>query len=178
MKTQLKWIVALALVFTSLFCASFVFFYHRAQKQLPTPIATAAAGKPLPEAHLIDLADAQLDEQMLRRGKVILVFVTPQCSACEKEGQFLQTVVNQRKDVSFYGVVSYGEKKEALEAANRKFPFKVFYDEGFHLAGKLGIHRVPIKIFLEDGLIRKAWGGATTDAPAKLAFTQWLENLQ
>jgi len=181
MKTQIKWIVVSAFGLIIIFCTSFVFFYHRAQQQ-QAQAATAAAStgpnKPLPEANLVNIADEKLGDQTLRKGKVILVFVTADCRACDTEAQFLKTVVDKRTDVSFYGVISYGEKKGALEVANKIFPFKVFYDQDFRLTGKLGINRVPIKVFVEDGIIKKVWGGATTDEQAKVAFVQWLENLQ
>jgi len=53
----------------------------------------------------------------------------------------------------------------------------VFYDDGFKLAGALGITRVPIKIFVEDGVIIKVWGGATTEKEKQEEFIDWLEGL-
>jgi hypothetical protein len=62
----------------------------------------------------------------------------------------------------------------SLREARRKFPFEVFYDRGFKLAGQLGIKRVPIKIFVDNGVIKKSWGGATVDEKAKADFIRWL----
>lgn len=182
MTKQIKWALGLTVGFTLLFCASFVFFFQRAQQKAVAsakePAASAKAiGKPLPPARFVDSSDQALDDQTIRNGRVILVFVTPDCDACKREAQFLKTVVDQRQDVRFYGVISYGEKKSSLLAAQDVFPFKVFFDENGQLASALGINRVPIKIFLENGTIRKAWGGATTDDEAKLAFSQWLTDL-
>jgi peroxiredoxin len=179
---QTKWAVGLTLGFTLLFCASFVFFFQRAQQKATAsakePVASAKAiGKPLPLARFVDSSDQILDDQTIRKGRVILVFGTPDCNACKREAQFLKTVVDQRQDVRFYGVISFGEKKSSLLAAEQVFPFKVFFDEKGQLAAALGIDRVPIKIFLENGIIQKAWGGATVDENAKLAFSQWLNNL-
>jgi len=90
------------------------------------------------------------------------------------ESEFLKGVVNKRADVRFYGVVSFGDMEYSLREAKRKFPFAVFYDRGFKLAGQLGIKRVPIKIFVDNGIIKKSWGGATVDEKAKAEFIRWL----
>ena len=176
MSKQIKWAIGLTLGFTLLFCASFVFFFQRAQQKAAAPAkepvgSGKAIGKPLPLARFVDSSDQILDDQTIRNGKVILVFGTPDCDACKREAQFLKTVVR------FYGVISYGDKKSSLLAAEQVFPFKVFFDEKGQLASALGINRVPIKIFLVNGIIQKAWGGATVDENAKLAFSQWLTNL-
>lgn len=179
MSKQAKWITGFSLGAVALFCSSFVFFYTRAQQRLQPPVATVAKsafGNPLPEVHLVDSSGATVDDQILRKGKVVIVFVTPECRACHLESDFLRAVVNRRSDVSFYGIISFG-KKEASSEDEHLFPFKVFYDEGFYLAPKLGINRVPIKIYLEDGVMKKAWGGATTDEEKKNAFIQWLDSV-
>ena len=64
--------------------------------------------------------------------------------------------------------------ESSLRDAKAMFPFKVFYDRGFRLAGQLGIKRVPIKIFVDDGVIKKSWGGATIDDKAQRDFVRWL----
>ncbi|MBV9925481.1 MAG: redoxin family protein [Acidobacteria bacterium] len=173
-----KRISIIAAMLTVLFCTSFVFFYNRAQQKAQEPALKVPAQKPLPETHLVDSTDATFDDNSLRHGKVVLVFVTPDCSACAKEAQFLKTAVGKRNDITFYGVIPYGDKKSSLEAAAGKFPFKVFFDEDFRLTGKLGINRVPIKIFLEDGVIKKVWDGATIKEQAQESFNQWLATVE
>jgi hypothetical protein len=165
-----------------LFCASFVFFYTRAQRQAQAKAEEAAAsrsafGKPLPEVHLVAPSGEAVDDQILRKGKVVLIFLTPECDACHMEVDFLKTVVNKRSDVSFYGIITFGRKMSSSGDAGSEFPFKVFYDEGFYLAPKLGVNRVPIKLYVEDGIMKKAWGGATMDDKGKNDFVQWLESV-
>lgn len=177
----MKWaLVAVGLVV--IFCASFVYFYTRAQKQAQARaevVANARSpfGKPLPEVHLVAPSGEKVDDQVLRKGKVVLVFLTPECEACHVEVDFLKTVVNKRSDVSFYGIITFGKKLSSPTEAERAFPFKVFYDEGFHLAPKLGVSKVPIKLYVEDGIMRKSWGGATMDDEKKNTFVQWLESV-
>ncbi len=75
-------------------------------------------------------------------------------------------------------LVSYGKKETALEVAEKKFPFKMLFDENFRLAGKFGINQVPVKIFVEDGIVKKAWGGATIGEEKRTAFVKWLSDLK
>ena len=167
-------IISLAVIFTAVFCLGFTFFYARRQRSL-APQVPNTSGRTLPSAELVDESNQMLADSQLRSGKMILVFVTPDCDACMAEAQFLRKAIAQRADVPFYGVVSFGEKESALRQAKDEFPFKVFYDEHFKLASQLGIKRVPIKLFVENGVIRKSWGGATVQQDKQDEFLSWLK---
>jgi len=172
------WIISLAVFFVLVFCGSFVFFYLRNQQKSASQSATKSkTPHPLPAAKLIDESNQQLPDSELRHGRLFLVFVTAECDACMKESEFLRTLVEKYNKIPFYGVVSFGEKDVVLREAKDKFPFKVFYDEQFQLAGPLGISRVPVKLYVEDGVIKKAWGGATVSDQAKADFIKWLDDL-
>lgn len=175
-KRKTIWIVALAVLFTLVFCTGFVFFYSRRVRQ-STSSGPVGSGKPLPSYNLIDQSHQQVPDSQLRTGKIIVVFVEPDCDACLKESQFLQEAIAKRPDVSFYGIVSFGDRDTALRQAEKEFPFKVFYDQNFQLAGQLGIKRVPIKLFVENGIIKKSWGGATVQPEKQTEFLTWLERL-
>lgn len=169
--------------FIGLSVVSFIIFYgyfgSQAQEQpRPQPtLSQAVLGKPLPRSRLVDVEGAEIDSQELRRGKVVLVSVTASCGSCQEESEFLRTVVGKRSDVRFYGIVSFGEGKEALAGAEGKFPFKLYFDEGFLLARGLGIDRVPIKIYLEDGVVKKTWVGSTVYHRTEKEFNEWLDSL-
>lgn len=179
MNKQTKLAVLLSLSFVAIFCTSFVFFYSRAQQKKPRPaVAPEEVGQVLPHAELIDKANAVLKDEDLRKGKVVLAFVQPDCNACNKESAFLKTVVGRRDDVSFYGVIPFGDRQTSLESAERKYPFKVYYDEGYQLGGSLQITSVPVKLFVEDGVIKKVWEGASVDPAAQQEFVQWLTDLR
>src|SRR5688572_6891559 len=186
-----RWIsIAVVLIFlVAVFCAGFVFFYNRIQRsRAESKVETVEASvpeppkslinKPFPPAQLIDTSGAKIDEQLLRRGKVVVVFVTMDCDACETEGKFLQTVLDRRKDVAFYGLIPFGPRPESAEAAAQKFPFKVFYDQNDSFVFSMGINRVPVKVYLEDGIIKKGWIGAVRTDQAKRSFVNWLDSLQ
>lgn len=176
MSKQLKWILGISLFVTVIFCSSFVFFFLRAQRRAQQENETPATVEaPLPATQLVDAEGVAVDE-LLRRGKVILIFVTADCNACKIEASFIQTVIDKRPDIRYYGVISFGERKSALAGAAGVFPFKVFFDENAGLAAKLGVTRVPIKVYLEDGVVKKAWGGASYNEEKQREFSEWLDS--
>lgn len=170
---KLIWISSLALLFVVVFCAGFVVFYTRNARNVEKrdPVDS---DKSLPYGDLVDENNQPLPNSELKSGRIVLVFITSDCDACRKESEFLRSVVGKRADVRFYGVISFGDMESSLRDAKEMFPFKVFYDRGFRIAGQLGIKRVPIKIFVEDGVIKKSWGGATIDEKAQGDFVRWL----
>lgn len=87
------WISALALLFVVVFCASFVVFYTRNNRNAAVK-APVESGKQLPLAELVDEFNKPLPESDLRKGRVVLVFVTADCDACEKESEFLKDLVH------------------------------------------------------------------------------------
>lgn len=170
------WISSLAVLFIVVFCVSFVILYTRNNRSLAAK-GPVDSGKQLPSAELVDEFNKPLAESELRTGRIVLVFITVDCDACVKESNFLKSLVDKRPDVRFYGVISFGDMESSLKQAKQKFPFAVFYDRGFRLAGQLGINRVPIKIFVDNGVIKKSWGGATIDENAKADFVKWLDKV-
>jgi len=170
---KLIWISSLAILFVLVFCAAFVVFYTRNNRSKAAQ-GPVDSGKSLPSADLVNESNQALADSQLKNGRIVLVFITADCDACMRESEFLKDLVNKRSDVRFYGVISFGDMETSLREAKRKFPFEVFYDRGFRLAGQLGIKRVPIKIFVDNGIIKKSWGGATIDEEKKAEFVRWL----
>lgn len=167
------WVSSLAVIFVIVFCVSFVVFYTRNNRNKAAQ-GPVDSDKSLPSAELVNESNQRLADSQLKNGRVVLVFITSDCDACLKESEFLKDLVNKRADVRFYGVISFGDMESSLREAKRKFPFEVFYDQGFQLAGQLGIKKVPIKVFIDNGIIKKSWGGATVNEKAKADFVQWL----
>lgn len=174
-------ITGIVLFLVAVFCAGFLFSYHRIQRLQNVQAEAVASSrslidKPLPRAQLIDVNGMKVDEQILRRGRVVLVFVTTDCDACLAESKFLQTILSRRKDVSFYGLLPFGKAPDSAHI-EKKFPFRVFYDEGNSFVQSMGINRVPVKVFLEDGIIKKGWIGAALSDQAKTSFVDWFDSL-
>jgi peroxiredoxin len=167
------WISSLAIIFVVVFCAAFVVFYTRNRNKAAEPVNS---GNSLPSAELVDESNQVLADSQLKNGRVVLVFMSSNCDACMRESEFLKGIISKRADVRFYGVISFGDM-DSLREAKGKFPFEVYYDRGFKLAGQLGIKKVPIKIFVDNGIIKKSWGGATVDEKKKADFVQWLADV-
>lgn len=181
-----RWISIAGVIFflVAVFCGGFVFFYNRIQRsnaEASSPVKSDASGslidKPFPHAQLVDPRGSNVNEQVLRTGRVVVVFLTTDCDACAAEGKFLQTVLGRRRDVTFYGIVLFGKRPGSPDIAERMFPFRVFYDEGNSYVSAIGIDRVPLKVYLEDGVIKKGWIGAATTDTAKESFLKWLDGL-
>ncbi len=135
-------------------------------------------GQALPAVDLIAQDKSRFDDAALRKGKVMLVLLTTTCAFCKQEGEFLRTVVDKRNDVTFFGVMSFEQNDEAAKLADTLFPFKVYRDAGMKLVNTLKLDHVPIKIYLEDGVIKRSWDGASVDEQAKEEFTHWLTALK
>jgi hypothetical protein len=175
-----KKVLAAGLILIAVFCVSFFFFYKRAQNssaKQPLILTPAVINQPLPKANLINISGKLLDDEKLRRGRVVLVFTLIECSPCDRENEFLKTAVGSRKDVSFVYVIPFGQKDQALKVAQSKYAFETFFDQSSMLSRSLQIYQVPIKIFLEDGIIKKTWLDATVEPEKQAAFTLWLNAL-
>jgi hypothetical protein len=172
-------IAGVILFLLAVFCAGFVFFYTRIQRsQAVTPERSKSLiDKPFPHAELADVYGAKVDEQILRTGRVVVVFVTTDCDACASESKFLQPIVGRRPDVAFYGLVPFGPRPKSPESAAKMFPFQIFYDQGGSFVPQMGINRVPVKVFLEDGIIKKGWIGAAITDKDQQSFIEWLDTL-
>jgi len=174
-------VLAAGSIIIAIFCVSFAFFYKRAQKNLPKQpliLTSAVINQPLPKANLVNISGKLLDDEKLRRGKVVLVFTLTTCQLCDQENEFLKTVVSSRKDVRFFYVIPFGDKDEVLKAAQSKFAFETFFDQGSMLSKSLEVYQVPIAVFLEDGTIKKTWlEGARVDNQGQDEFKHWLSSL-
>lgn len=164
------------------FCAGFAFFYYRirqAQDAQSKPVASSGSliNQPLPQANLTDVYGSKVDEQVIRKGKVVVVFVTADCDACATESKFMGTLLGRRQDVRFYGIIPFGARPKSPAEAEKNFPFRVFYDESNSLVITMGLNRMPVKVFLEDGIIKKGWIGAALTDQAKQSFVSWLDSL-
>jgi thiol-disulfide isomerase/thioredoxin len=164
----------------TVFCVSFFFLYQRARSNAvkePLILTSAVINRPLPKANLVNFSGSFLDDEKLRRGKVLVLFTMTDCEPCDQENDFLKQVVSKRKDIPFIYIIPFGNKDEALKSAQSKYAFETYFDEGSQLARTLDIYTVPIKVFLEDGIIKKTWVGATVENQQRAEFENWLTQL-
>ena len=162
------------------FFLTYTFVYKKTSNKpakQPLILTSAAIIQPLPAADLVNLSGIRLEDQRLRHGKVVLVFTLTNCKPCDQENEFLKTVISNRKDISFFYVIPMGVKADVLREAHAKYAFETFYDEGSMLARNLEIYQVPLKVFVQDGVIKKTWVEATVTDQRKSDFKIWLSEL-
>jgi len=169
----------MGLILIAVFCVTFYVFYKKAQQKLSQPLilTSAVINQPLPKAALTNVSGNVLDDASLRRGKVILAFTLTNCPPCDKENEFLKTIVSSRPDVKFFYVIPFGNREQVLKAGQEKYSFETFFDDGSMLSRSLQVYEVPLKVFVEDGIIKKTWVDPTVTNEGKVAFKEWLTGL-
>src|SRR6266498_5895909 len=175
---KLKWVVV-AFCCITLFSISFAAsqyskFSKRQQRGVHDVYNERIIGKPLPEAKLIDFNGQALGDDELRRGKVILVLLSSDCEPCYLEGQFLKPLVNKYSDLRFYGALLFWSDR-SLNGVEGKFPVRLFVDQDMLLQQALEVKALPLKIFLVNGVVIKAWAGTATTPVAREAFLKDFE---
>jgi hypothetical protein len=172
--------LSVGLVVLAVLCLTVAFLYKETTSKpagQPLILTPAVINHPLPEADLVNLSGTRLSDERLRHGKVVLVFTLTTCKPCDQENEFLKTVINIRNDISFFYVIPMGIKTEVLRQAQDKYCLETFFDQGSMLAKKLEVYQVPIKVFLEDGIIKKIWVEATVTDQRRSEFQNWLNGL-
>lgn len=172
--------LSLSLIVVAVLCVTVAFLYKKTASKpagQPLILTPAVINHPLPEADLVNISGMRLGDDRLRHGKVVLVFTLTTCKPCDQENEFLRTVINTRNDISFFYVIPMGIKTEALREARDKYCLETFFDQGSILAKKLEVYQVPIKVFLEDGIIKKTWVEATVTDQRRSEFQNWLKGL-
>lgn len=167
--------------FVATLCVSYAvsqhFFYARKAQQISrNRYRSSIINEPLPSFRLVDFAGTSLDGDELRRGKVILVLLSSECDACIKEGMFLKKIVGKYEALRFYGVLMFWSDY-SIDKVEANFPIKLFFDEHSLLRKSFEIKSVPIKLFVENGIVRKVWTGAATNSQIESAFIRDLEEL-
>lgn len=163
-----------------LFCGSFYVFYVIAQRKLPKPpliLTSDVINQPLPAANLVDASGKSLTDAELRQGKVVLIFSLVECKPCDQENDFLKTLIGARNDVKFFYVIPFGNREQALKAAQTKYAATTVFDDGSRLSKALQVYQVPIKLYLENGIMKKTWLDATVDEQGQAQFRAWLTGL-
>ena len=163
----------------TLFCSIFAFVYFRPTDAPAETFSGRLMGKAFPAARFTALSGEVLSADTIGSGKVILIFFAPDCDACAVESAFLSTQVPLRADVKFFGIIPIGEKQASLTAAsaNDRYPFKVYYDDDQIYRKSSNTIRVPLKVFIENGIVKKTWLGAAATPSDQAAFSKWLQGL-
>jgi len=136
-------------------------------------ISPTVHNAPLPQGVLVNKNGARLSDEQLRTGRVMLILASATCHFCFEDSDFLRSRIAEHKDIRFYGVLSFGAESDLLTAGD-KFPFELYFDRGGQLRDALAINGVPIKLYLEDGVVKKVWLGSAVALHQEQAFDEWL----
>lgn len=117
---------------------------------------------------MINLQTNQDDYEKLKKGKVLLGFLTRSCDACKKEiPNIAQALPSLASRMAVYGV--YFEERNEVERfiQENQITFPILLDSGGRVFAGLGIRLIPAKVLIEDGIITKIWFGSS---PSKSAL--------
>jgi hypothetical protein len=174
-----RWVVAgscfMAMLGISYAVVRYVYVTKKSPQIVRNRYNPEVISKPLPASRLVDLSGKMLSDDELRRGRVFLVLLSADCDACLKEGRFLESIIEKYKDLRFYGALVFWQDR-SVSHLEGKFPanLKLFFDEDFIMVKALEVRSVPLKIYLEDGIIKKIWSGAVPDSQAEGKFLKEL----
>jgi len=175
----MRWVVAgscfIAMLSISYAVTQHIYFKRQSSQIVHSKYNPEVVGKPLPTHRLTDLSGKMLGDDELRRGKVFLVLLTVDCEACLKEGRFLEPIIDKYKNLRFYGALVFQQDISA-EALKGKFPsnLKLFVDKDSLLLRGLKARAFPLKIYLENGVIRNIWAGTPNSPQVEGKFLEEL----
>ncbi|HUQ32719.1 MAG TPA: TlpA disulfide reductase family protein [Pyrinomonadaceae bacterium] len=128
---------------------------------------SSASNSSLPKGRLINLQTNQDDYEKLKKGKVLLVFLTRGCDACKKEiPNIAQALPNLVPRMAVYGVYIEERSEVASFVQENQITFPVLLDNGGRIFGALGITLIPAKVLIENGTITKTWFGSSPNKSA------------
>jgi peroxiredoxin len=127
--------------------------------------AVVISGEPLPSTELLQLDGRMLPPDTLRKGKVVLVFLTTHCQPCQKEFKILSSVQpSTSAKIKIYGV---GVEDRSLIVDFLKengVGTDVVLDQHAQLMKLLSVKYFPTSFLVEDGIITKTWFGNEASA--------------
>lgn len=131
-----------------------------AKSQLVLKDAVVISGQPLPKIDLVNLNGGSVSPEVLRNGKVLLVFLTTNCPACQKELKLLSRVESQISDkVKIYGVGIQDRNQIIKFIQEHEIKTEILLDKDAELMQSLSVKYFPTKFLIEDGVIVQTWFG-------------------
>jgi peroxiredoxin len=126
--------------------------------------ASSGERRPLPPYRMANLDQQEIQADELRRGRVLLVYLTTGCDPCVKEVEVVSRLQRDAPpDLRVYGVAIERPAQVATFVKEFDLKFPILIDMGSEMARALDIHHFPSMYLVEDGIITKVWRGATRD---------------
>lgn len=138
--------------------------FSRPMKSNPSDLdlkdAVVISGKPLPTTDLLQLNGEKVSPDALRKGKVLIVFLTTHCQPCRKEFKVLSNVEPEMlKRVKIYGIGV--EDKNLINdfIKDNDVKTEIILDQHAELMKGLSVKYFPTSFLIEDGVIVHTWFG-------------------
>lgn len=130
------------------------------QSQLVLRDAVVISGQSLPKTDLLDLNGQNVSPEMLRKGTVLLVFLTTNCPACQKELKLLSSVESEISDkVKIYGIGVEDQNQIINFIQANEVKTNILLDKNAKLMALLRVKYFPTKFLVKDGVIVNTWFG-------------------
>lgn len=122
--------------------------------------AVVISVQPLPKTQLLQLNGNTVPPQALRSGKVLLVFMTTNCPACQKELKLISNITPELAgNIQTYGVAFQDPKEVSKFVEQNGIVTAILHDKNAELVQLLGVKYFPTKFLVQDGIIVKTWFG-------------------
>lgn len=129
---------------------------HQAPHTLDLHDAVYISGQRLPSTDLTELNGNPVSPDTLRKGKVLLIFLTTDCPACKKELILLSEVeAALGEKVRVFGVGVQDRDQIITFLNTNEFKTKFLIDRDGELMTSLQVRYFPARFLIEDGVIMK-----------------------
>jgi peroxiredoxin len=122
--------------------------------------AVVISGQPLPSTELLQLNGEKVPPEILRKGKVVLVFMTTHCQPCQKEFKILSSLQpSTSAKVKIYGVGVEDRSLIVDFIKEQGVSTDIVLDQHAQLMKSLSVKYFPTSFLVEDGIITRTWFG-------------------
>jgi peroxiredoxin len=122
---------------------------------------------PLPPYRMASVDQREISDDVLSRGRVLLVFLTTSCEPCLEEAKIISRLHQfNSTHLRIYGVSFERPAQVASFIKELDLKFPMLIDVNAQLTHGLEIHYFPSLYLVEEGRITQVWRGVTRDETA------------
>jgi thiol-disulfide isomerase/thioredoxin len=112
----------------------------------------------------LDIYGRPAPPELLREGKVLLVFLTTDCRPCQQEWELLSRIEPEISDRIKIRDVAIEDRQRIVDfTRDRGIKTQVLLDKNGELRSLLKVKYFPAKYLVVDGTIVKTWFGNSPD---------------
>jgi peroxiredoxin len=122
--------------------------------------AVVISGLALPKTDLLDLEGNPIAPDTLRKGKVMMIFMTTSCEPCRKQMALVSAVEPEISGkVKIYGVGIENRTRLNNFLKENNIRTSILMDEDGSLMKALSVTVFPTRFLIQDGVILNTWFG-------------------